>query len=84
MDVFLVILGGDKLQPSPNGPLPSPELYASVILGAMSPLDEHVGIGKDNVAVPVAGFTSKFSPMPPMDPPPFGKEIDGVDPGESF
>jgi hypothetical protein len=33
-------------------------------------------------AVPVAGLTSNFSPIPPIAPPPLGREIEGKDPVE--
>jgi hypothetical protein len=48
----------------------------------MPPLPGLVEIGIDTAAVPVAGFTSNFSPMPPIDPPPFGREMDGAESGK--
>jgi hypothetical protein len=76
--VFLVILGGERVHPKPNGPFPLPELYVNERLGCKPPLVGLQKIGKDNDAVPVAGLTSNFSPIPPIEPPPWGSEIEGT------
>ena len=46
------------------------------------PLLGLVAIGTDNDAVPVEGFTENFSPIPLIAPPPFGSEMEGIEPDE--
>lgn len=47
-------------------------------LGCKPPLVGLQKIGKETDAVPVAGPTSNFSPIPPIEPPPWGSEIEGT------
>lgn len=41
-----------------------------------------IAIGMESEAVPVAGLTLNFSPMPPIEPPPLGRVIEGKAPPE--
>jgi hypothetical protein len=74
-----VILAVERLHPNPNGPFPLPESYERERFGEKSARLGLVAIVKDTDAVPVEGLTSNFSPIPPMDPPPFGREIEGIE-----
>ena len=76
-DVFLDIAGRGKFHPSPKGPLPAPESYWSDSLGPNPSRPALVGMGTAIDAVPFAAFTLNFSPMPPIEDPPVGKEMDG-------
>ena len=73
-----MIVGIERLHPRPNGPLPDPESYESESCGPNPERPGLAGSGTDNDAVPVAGLTANFSPMPRIAPPPLGIEIEGI------
>lgn len=74
-----MILAVERPHPNPNGPFPLPESYERERFGAKSARLGLVAIVKDTNAVPVEGLTSNFSPIPLMEPPPFGREIEGIE-----
>src|SRR5262245_1253462 len=83
LSVFREMTGTDKLQPNPNGPLPAPESYASDNWGPKPERPGLVAIGTVNEAVPVAGLTLNFSPIPRIAPPPLGRDAVGGLKGEA-
>src|SRR3954451_13896268 len=72
------MLESDSCQPKPNGPLPKPESYAKLSFGPKPERPGGVATGTLKLAVPVAGFAEKLSPMPRSAPPPLGSEIVGA------
>lgn len=77
LSVLRVIVGSERDQPMPNGPLPEPESYESSSFGPKSDRAGLAGIGIVKFPVPVTGLAANFSPMPRIAPPPFGSAIAG-------
>ena len=72
LSVLRVMAETESCQPSPNGPLPEPESYASDSFGPKPERPGEVMIGTIIEPVPVTGLAANFSPMPRMAPPPLG------------
>src|SRR5439155_12979774 len=78
LSVFRVIEGSERLHPNPNGPLPAPESYESESCGPKPDRPGLVAMGTLMGPVPVTGLAAKFSPIPGIAPPPFGRLIAGA------
>ena len=76
--------GIERPHPSPNGPLPDPELYERDSAGWKPERPGETKTGIENVAAPVAGATENFSPIDRPAPPPLGSEIDGIKDSREF
>ena len=82
LSVFRRIDDVESDQPIPKGPFPEPESYDKLSCTPLPFLPGLVTTGTSKLAVPVAGLTENFSPMPRIDPPALGRETDGKENGE--
>src|SRR6266508_3603235 len=71
--------GTERLHPSPKGPFPTPESYASASCGPNPERPRLVSMGTVITPVPATILTVKPSPVPRNSPPPLGSEMVGAE-----